>query len=110
MRSFSDDHGEGGVKWIIGETEIGIPDPKPPIPTITNTNGRTLTVEIPPIKNNKGPVSAVHVVVMFIDSDLSQQFEEDLLKGFKQATEDGLNYYITASLTNEVQFVDSMTS
>lgn len=102
VRSYSEEYGEGGVKWIIGETEIGYPDPEPPQPIIRSKNGRTLTIEIPPLSNNNGPVTAVHVVVRFVDSELSQQFDEDLLKDFKQASEDGTNYYIAAELANEV--------
>lgn len=71
---------------------------------IRRRNGRTLSIEIPPLVNNNGPVTAVHVVVMFIDTEISQQFDENLLKSYKQATEDGINYYITAELANEVIF------
>lgn len=39
---------------------------------------------------------------MFIDTEFSQKFDEHLLKSYKQATEDGINYYITAELANEV--------
>lgn len=101
--SYSDDYGEGGMASIIGETDIGIPDPEPPEPATVARNGKTLTIEIPPLINNNGPVSAIHVVVIFVDSELSQKFDESLLKNYKQAAEDGTNYYITAELSNEVR-------
>lgn len=103
--SFSDDFGEGGSAWIIEETEIGMPEPEPPEPKTIKREDKTLTIEIPPLTNNNGPVSAVHVIVIFVDSELSQQFDESLLKGYKQAIEDGTNYYITAELSNEVNIL-----
>lgn len=45
---------------------------------------------------------AFQVVVTFIDSELFQNFDEHLLKDYKNASEDGLNYYIAAELENEV--------
>lgn len=100
--SYSKEHGEGGVNYIIGETLIGEPDPAPPQPNIRSMDGKTITIEVPSLVNNNGPVSAVQVIVLFVDSELSQQFDESLLKGYKQASEDGTNYYITAELANEV--------
>lgn len=103
--SFSNDHGEGGSIWILGETDIGVPDPPPPPAKILNANGKTITIEVPSFVNNNGPITAIHVVVIFVDSELFQQFDENLLKDYKHATEDGLNYYITAALDNEVGFL-----
>lgn len=105
--SYSEVFGDGGVASIIAETDIGIPDPEPPEPKTIKREGRTLTIEIPPLINNNGPVSAVHVVVIFVDSELSQQFDESLLKGFKLAVEDGTNYYIAAELSSEVSQVNT---
>lgn len=79
-----------------------MPEPAPPQPNILSADGKTMTIEIPSLINNNGPVSSVQVIVLFVDSELSQQFDESLLKGFKQASEDGTNYYITAQLANEV--------
>lgn len=102
--SDSENRGEGGVAWIIGETDIGVPE-LPAQPNVVSRKEKTLTIEIPPLVNNNGPVTAVHVVVIFVDSELSQQFDEHLLKGYKEAAEDGTNYYITAELNNEVRIV-----
>lgn len=100
ITSYSTEFGEGGTAWIIGETEIGTPDP-PPQPTVVTREPKTMTIEIPFINNNNGPVTAVHVVVIFVDSELSQHFDESLLKNYKEAQEDGTNYYIAAELRNE---------
>lgn len=100
--SFSKDNSEGGVRWLTAETEIGIPDPIPPTPTILDKNGKSITIEIPHFVNNNGPVTAIHVVVIFVDSELSLQFDEHFLRSFKYASEEGINYYITAELSNEV--------
>lgn len=102
VTSFSDDYGDGGMSWIVAETEIGVPD-MPPEPTIISRDEKTMTIEIPPIVNSNGPVTAVHVVVIYVDTELSQDFDESLLAAYKQAIEDGTNYYITASLNNEVR-------
>lgn len=106
--SWSEDFGEGGIASIVGETEIGIPDPPPPEPKTVRHGGKTLTIEIPPLINNNGPVTALQVVVIFVDSELSQKFDENLLKGYKEAIEDGTNYYITAELSNEVMLKMSL--
>lgn len=101
VTSYSDSHGEGGMGWIIGETEIGVPD-MPPQPMVISRKEKSLAIEIPPIHNSNGPVTAIHVIVIYVDSELSQEFDESLLKGYKQAAEDGTSYYITAELSNDV--------
>lgn len=102
IRSYSDEFGEGGLNWIIGQTEIGIPEPTPPMPHILDVNDRTATIEIPPLVNNNGPISAIHVITVLVDSELLQKFDENLLKGYSEAFEDGTSYYITAQLPYEV--------
>lgn len=101
VTSVSDAHGDGGTTSIIVETEIGVPDPEPPQPKIVKHDGQTMTIEIPPLTNNNGPISAVHVIVVFVDSELSQTFDKNLLKTFNEAQEDGTSYYIAAELPNE---------
>lgn len=105
IRSQSEEYGAGGLNWIIADTEIGEPDPEPPQPTTIKSDGRTLTIEIPALVNNNGPITAIQVVVVFVDAELSQQFDEHLLKGFAQANDDGTNYYIAAELQNEVNLL-----
>lgn len=104
IRSHSGAYGAGGLSWITADTEIGEPDPMPLSPTVLTNNGRTTTIEIPQLVNNNGPITAIQVVVVFLDAELSQQFDENLLKSHSQATEDGTNYYITAELPYEVFF------
>lgn len=89
--------------WTTAETDITTPDPVPPEPQVLDSKEKTITIEIPPLVNNNGPITAIHVVVIFVDSELSQEFDENLLKGYKHALDDGLNYYITAELQNEVK-------
>lgn len=104
IRSNSQYYGDGGVSWIIGELDIGIPEPKPTPPIILSSNEKTMTIEIPPLINNHGPISAVQVVVMISDTEISQKFDVNLLGDYKKASDDGLNYYVTAELTNEVRY------
>lgn len=101
VQSVSDEHGDGGTSSIIAETEIGTPDPEPPQPKVVKRDGQTMIIEIPPLINNNGPITAVQVIVVFVDSELSQTFDKNLLKNFKQAQEDGTSYYIAAELLNE---------
>lgn len=89
------------MSWIEATTEIGIPD-TPPLPKVLNSKGKALTIEIPPLTNENGPISSIQVVIVLVDSELSQQFDETLLKGYNEAQNDGISYYITAQLPNEV--------
>lgn len=102
ITSESENNGEGGTSYILAETEIGIPDPEPPEPKIVNKEGSTMLIEIPPLININGPITYVHVIVVFVDSEISQRFDESLLKSFNEAQEDGTDYYIAAELTNQV--------
>lgn len=76
------------------------------MPNVLYSNEKTLTIEIPPLTNENGPVSWIRVVVIFVDSELSQKFDESLLKGYAEALEDGTSYYITAQLPNEVSNIN----
>lgn len=55
--SHSYEFGEGGIASIIAETDIGQPDPEPPQPNVVNRDKKTMTIEIPFIANNNGPVT-----------------------------------------------------
>lgn len=91
------------MSYVQASTEIGIPDPSPPLPNVLASDEKTITIEIPPLLNENGPISSIHVVVVLIDSELSQKFDETLLKGYKEALDDGTSYYLTAELPNEVR-------
>lgn len=76
------------------------------MPNILSCNGKILTIEIPPFFNENGPISYIHVVVIYVDSELSQKLDEILLKDYVGAIEDGLSYYIAAQLPNEVLIIE----
>ncbi|KAG4077505.1 hypothetical protein HA402_002932 [Bradysia odoriphaga] len=95
---------EGGVASVTIETEIGIPEPEPQQPTVLSRGDTSLVIEIKPQTNINGPISFYHVIVLYVDNGLVQQFDENLLTNFKQAQEDGTNYYITA----ELEYQDSV--
>lgn len=98
------DQGEGGVASVTIETEIGVPEPEPQQPTVLSRSDTSLIIEIKPQTNINGPISFYHVIVLYVDNGLIQQFDENLLANFKQAQEDGTNYYITA----ELEYQDSV--
>lgn len=102
ITSRSDENRLGGSKTIIAETLIGIPDPEPEQPHVISRNGQQMEVEIPNAVNYNGPINQIHVVVVFVDSELSQSFDEQLLKNYNDAQEDGTSYYIAAELDYEV--------
>lgn len=102
VTSESDENGLGGTNSTITDTEIGIPDPAPAEPKIVGRDGSKLTIVIPHVINNSGPVTSIHVVVLFVDSELSQTFDTNLLKSYNEAQENGTSYYITAEIQNEV--------
>lgn len=98
------EQGEGGVASVTIETEIGVPEPEPQQPTVLSRSDTSLVIEIKPQMNINGPISFYHVIVLYVDNGLIQQFDENLLANFKQAQEDGTNYYITA----ELEYQDSV--
>lgn len=102
ITSRSNEYGDGGTGSIIAETVIGIPSPEPEQPHVIARNGQQLEVEIPNSVNYNGPINQIHVVVIFVDSELSQSFDEKLLTNYNQAQEDGTSYYIAAELNYEV--------
>lgn len=79
-------------------TEVGVPSPLPPQPRVIRTTESTMTIEIPPMRNDNGPLSRVVVIVERIDASLSQPFDTELLGNWQKAQNDGLPYYITAQL------------
>lgn len=102
ITSDSEEFGEGGSNSIKAETEIGTPDPEPEQVRVLSQKGETMEIEIPTMTNNNGPISAVYVVVIYVDTEISQSFDEHLLTHYKQAQEDGSSYYIAAELKYEV--------
>lgn len=98
ITSRSDAFGDGGSNSILSETIIGVPAPEPEQPHIILRNGQQLEIEIPNPINYNGPINQIQIVVIFVDSELSQSFDERLLVHYNQAQEDGTSYYIAAEL------------
>lgn len=74
VRSHSD-YGEGGLSSIIAETDIGIPEPIPPQPTVLTRNRKTISIEIPPLINNNGPITTIQVFKSIIFQPLHIIFQ-----------------------------------
>lgn len=72
----------------------------PSQPSILGRDGMTLRIQFDPVENDNGPVSSYLIVV--VDKISPQEIVTDYLKGVTQAHHDGLSYYITAELQNEV--------
>jgi endothelial-specific receptor tyrosine kinase len=50
------------------------------------------------MENNNGPVTFYQIIVYFVGNEILQDFDQTLLKGYKQSEEDGTPYYIAAEL------------
>lgn len=98
ITSRSDEFGDGGSNAILSETIIGVPAPEPEEPSVIARNGQQLEIEIPNPINYNGPINQIQIVVIYVDSELSQSFDERLLTHYNQAQEDGTTYYIAAEL------------
>lgn len=77
-----------------------VPSKAPIEPSIISRDGMTMKIELDPVENNNGPVSSYLIAV--IDKNSLQEVEVENLKDFREAHVDGLSYYITAELQNEV--------
>lgn len=102
ITSNSQEYGEGGTAFVLGRTYIAQPDPEPREPHVISRDKTKLVIEFPPAINNNGPISSILVVVVYIDSELSQTFDPSLLTDYKHSQEDGTSYYITAELPHDV--------
>ncbi|XP_004523145.1 putative tyrosine-protein kinase Wsck [Ceratitis capitata] len=87
-----------GNDFLLAITEVGEPSPPPPQPRVVRTTDASMTIEIPPLRNDNGPLSKVLVIVERIDASLSQPFDIELLGSWQKAQDDGLPYYIAAQL------------
>lgn len=57
-----------------------------------------MKIELNPVVNNNGPISNYRVIVHFVENELIQEFDEKRLKGFRDAMEEGLLYYIAGEI------------
>ncbi|XP_037956162.1 putative tyrosine-protein kinase Wsck [Teleopsis dalmanni] len=87
-----------GSASVVGSTIVGTPSPTPRQPRILATTDETISIEIPPIKNDNGPVTRVLIIVERLDDLLSQPFDSDLLGTWQSAQKNGVPYYITGEL------------
>lgn len=56
-----------------------------------------MLIQIPPSINNNGPINFYRIIVQFVDG-LIQNFDEHLLKDYRESQENGLSYYIAAEI------------
>lgn len=91
---------DGGITSVTVATRLAAPHPPPKPPKILyfSNGASTATVEIERAVNNNGPISSYLVVVHFVDHDLFQDMNTDLLGTYQKARDDGLSYYITAEI------------
>lgn len=87
-----------GSGVVRGTTLIGQPSPEPPQPKIISQKDNKIEIEIPPLRNDNGPLTKLLIIVERVDDSLSQPFDTSLLSDWKKAQEDGLPYYIAAEL------------
>lgn len=90
--------GEGGLAFVVAETEIGMPDVEPEQPKILSRNNTMMVIEIKPAVNNNGPINFYRIIIQFIDTGLTQNIDENLLTNYQKSQDDGLSYYIAAEL------------
>lgn len=96
--SLSNSGEEGGFVTLQEQTQVGYPDVPDP-PKILEEKEGTINIEISNnYVNNNGPISSYRIIVHFVDNELIQEFDETRLKGYQDATFDGLPYYVAAEI------------
>lgn len=78
------------------ETVIGFPDNIPSTPNILKRDGKIMVVQLTPVANNNGPISAYRIVV--INEDMNPILQTDDLKSYHDAMIEETNYYIAAEI------------
>lgn len=66
-------------------------------------HGTKIEVRLAETINNNGPITSYLVVV--INQDNQQIFQEELLKSYDEAKRDGVTYYIAAELNPNVSLL-----
>ncbi|KDR15852.1 putative tyrosine-protein kinase Wsck isoform X2 [Zootermopsis nevadensis] len=76
-------------------TQIGEPE-EPEVPRILRRDKGQILVQLSPVINENGPITAYRIVVVYEAG--REAFRKDLLKSFHEAEFEGLSYYIAAEL------------
>lgn len=92
----------GGMSWLEAQTEIGKPDPEPEEPVILRRLDSTIQIQIQKAINNNGPINYYRVVVHYVNNDLVQEFDENLLDTYQRSSDKGVPYYIAAEVEMKV--------
>lgn len=92
----------GGLRWVAAQTEIGTPDPEPDEPVILRRLDSTIQIQIQKAINNNGPINYYRVVVHYVNNDLVQEFDENLLDTYQRSSDKGVPYYIAAEVEMKV--------
>lgn len=77
-----------------------VPDVTPRSPKVEKRKRSTIEVNLSPVTNNNGPVSAYRVAV--VDTSFRQVLSNDDFTSYAEAKERGLGYYVTAEIRPEV--------
>lgn len=93
--SAAGDVGEGPAVMLQADTEVGEPDPPPPV-NIASRAGDRGVVHIPRAHNSRGPVTLYRVVVV-VETE-QRGFVPELLGNASSAAAAGLPYYVAAEL------------
>ncbi|RZC35618.1 tyrosine-protein kinase Wsck, partial [Asbolus verrucosus] len=98
LRAISPD-GPGAMFSKVIETQVGDPENLPDPPKIIKKYGNKIEIKLSEISNSNGPITSYLVVVL--NEDSGQIFQDQLLKSYSEAKNDGTSYYIAAELKPE---------
>uniref|UniRef100_A0A1Y1KDU2 Receptor protein-tyrosine kinase n=1 Tax=Photinus pyralis TaxID=7054 RepID=A0A1Y1KDU2_PHOPY len=88
--------GKSAVAFRILETAIGFPDNIPSTPNVLKRHGKIMIIQLSPVVNNNGPVSAYRIVV--VNENMNPILQVDNFKSYKDAMAEEANYYIAAEI------------
>jgi hypothetical protein len=81
---------------------VNFPEPEEPeVPRVLRREKGQLVVQLPPVVNENGPITAYRIVVVYKAGH--EAFRKDMLKSFHEAESEGLSYYIAAELDPQVR-------
>lgn len=88
--------GKSAVAFRILETAIGFPDNIPSTPNVLKRDDKIMIIQLSPVVNNNGPVSAYRIVV--VNENMNPILQVDNFKSYKDAMAEDANYYIAAEI------------